>query len=189
MAHRFDPKKVHKLDNPERRKLLPPEEILAPLQIGEQEDVADIGVGPGYFAIPASRLTSGTVYGVDVEPQMLGFLKEKANEAGAANIVPVQSDAEAIDLADGSVDKVFCAFILHELADLTKGLSEIKRILRPGGKLLVLEWEKKQTESGPPVEERLDAPELAASIEKFGFATEIIRPNPNHYMILGTQTT
>lgn len=185
MTHRFDPKKVNKLDNPERRKLLPPEEILAPLGIGGRDDVADIGAGPGFFAIPAARMTQGTVYGVDVEPQMLEYLREKAAEAGAANVKPVQSDAESIDLPDASVDKAICAFVLHEVADLQKGLAEIKRILRPDGRLLVLEWEKKETESGPPVEERLDAAELQPAIKSFGFKTRVLRPNPNHYMILG----
>ncbi|BCJ88275.1 class I SAM-dependent methyltransferase [Effusibacillus dendaii] len=185
MAHRFDPKKAHKLDNPARRKLLPPEEILAPLAIGGRDDVADIGVGLGYFAIPAAKMTRGTVYGVDVEPQMLGLLKTKAAEAGVVNIEPILSDAENISLPDASVDKVFCSLVLHELANLEKGLAEIRRILRPGGKLLVLEWEKKETESGPPVEERIDAMDLETGIQAFGFLTRVIRPNPNHYIILG----
>ncbi|MFC4767676.1 class I SAM-dependent methyltransferase [Effusibacillus consociatus] len=185
MAHRFDPKNIHKLDNPERRTLLPPTEILAELNIQEKDDVADIGCGPGFFTIPAAKMTNGTVYAVDVEPQMLDYIKEKSAAEGVANIKLVQSDAEKIDLPDASVDKVFCAFVLHEVGDLQQGLMEIKRILRSGGKLLVFEWEKKVTESGPPVEERLDATVLEKKIQAIGFKTKIFRPNPNHYMILG----
>lgn len=184
MAHRFDPKHVAKLTNPERRKLLPPDEILAPLSIQAQDVVADIGCGPGFFTIPAAQITDGTVYGVDVEPQMLDYLKEHAAEAGVSNVETVQSDAEHIQLPDSSVDKLFYAFVLHEVADLQQGIDEMKRILRPDGKVLVLEWEKKETESGPPVEERLDAHELESQLQKAGFRTSIIRPNPNNYMIL-----
>lgn len=184
MAHRFDPKKVDKLVNSERRKLLPPNEILAHLSIQQLDDVADIGCGPGFFTIPAAKITVGTVYGVDVEPQMLHFLREEAEKEAVSNIKTVQSDAEHIDLADNSADKVFYAFILHEVGNLAQALAEMKRILRPSGKVLILEWEKKLTESGPPVDERLEATELKIELQQIGFKTTIMRPNPNHYMIL-----
>lgn len=184
MAHRFDPKQIHKLDNPERRKLLPPEEIIAYLQIQQGDIIADIGCGPGYFSIPLAKKTKGTVFAVDVEPLMFDYLKEKADQAGVDNISYVHSHAESLALPDAKVDKVFCAFILHEIGDLSKGLLEIKRILHPNGKILILEWEKKKTESGPPVEERIAVEDLREKVEGAGFHGEIIRPNPNHYMIL-----
>lgn len=184
MAHRFDPKHVDKLMNPERHKLLPPSEILAPLSIQTGDVVADIGCGPGFFTLPAAEMTSGTVYGVDVEPQMLDYLTERAKESGIKNIQVVQSDAEHINLPDASADKLMYAFVLHEVGDLGQGIAEMKRLLRPGGKVLVLEWEKKETEAGPPVEERLEAAELERELQKSGFQTVIIRPNPNNYMIV-----
>ncbi|BCJ86526.1 class I SAM-dependent methyltransferase [Effusibacillus dendaii] len=184
MGHRFNPNKVHKLDNPKRRELLPPEETLAALHIQDGDNVADIGVGIGYFAIPAARLTSGTVYGIDVEPQMLEMLKEKCEAAGISNLRMVQSEAEQINLPDSSVEKVICAFMLHELNDLRQGLLEMKRILRPGGKVLILDWEKKETQSGPPVEERLAAEFLQSELEKTGFRPQLSRPHDSFYLIL-----
>lgn len=187
MAHRFNPKHIHKLDNPERLKLLPPSEILAPLAISGQDNVADIGCGPGFFTIPAAKLTSGTVYAVDIEPQMLDALKEKAASADAANIRLVVSDAQHIELPDNAADKVFCALVLHEVGDLRQTLTELKRIIQPNGKLLILEWEKKTTESGPPVEERLDKSELQKLLQEVGFVTQISQPTPSHYLLLGSK--
>ncbi|WP_027414729.1 class I SAM-dependent methyltransferase [Aneurinibacillus terranovensis] len=184
MGHRFDPSLIAKLDNPERRKFLPPDEILSLLEIKKQDDLADIGCGPGYFTIPAAYLTSGAVYGVDVEPKMLETLKEKAAAAGVKNITPIQSDAENIRLPDGSVDKAICSQVLHEVDDLDKSIHEMKRILRPNGKLLIIEWEKKETESGPPLAERLGTSFLQKKFEQAGFQTQITKPNPNHYIII-----
>ncbi|UOF92407.1 class I SAM-dependent methyltransferase [Fodinisporobacter ferrooxydans] len=184
MGHRFNPKHVHKLTSPERQKLLPPEEILQSLEIGLQDDIADIGCGPGYFAIPAARMTRGTVYGVDVEPEMLRILQDNMREADISNIQTVESDMEHIQLPDHCVNKLLCSFVLHEVGDMDQAIREFQRILRPNGKILVIEWEKKEMESGPPLEERLEASELEQKLQAFDFQTRLVRPNDKQYMII-----
>ncbi|MCL6442654.1 MAG: methyltransferase domain-containing protein [Alicyclobacillus sp.] len=124
MGHRFDPKHVEKLDNPERRKMLPPDDILRLLDVHEDHTVADIGCGPGYFAIPLARLTRATVYGLDVSPEMLGLLRDKAKHEGITNLSLVESHAERIKLPDDSVDRIICSLVLHEVDDIRQALSE-----------------------------------------------------------------
>ncbi|GMA64268.1 class I SAM-dependent methyltransferase [Alicyclobacillus fastidiosus] len=141
MGHRFDPRHVEKLDSPERRKMLPPNETVKMLDVQRGHTVADIGCGPGYFTIPLARLAMN-VYAVDVSPEMLHLLKEKAAHEGTRNISVVESPAEHLTLPDHTVDRVICSLVLHEVDDLKQTLSEFKRILRPGGKVLLIEWEK-----------------------------------------------
>ena len=73
MAHKFDAKNKHKLDNEKRRELLPPEEILIKLGLHEGDIMADIGCGIGYFTNPASKIAgdSGNIFAMDISPEML----------------------------------------------------------------------------------------------------------------------
>lgn len=182
-GHRFDPKHMEKLVNPERRKMLPPEEILKLLDVQTEHTVADIGCGPGFFTIPLATVAED-VYGVDVSPEMLRMLKERADEQGLNNITLVESPAEHIALADAAVDRAICSLVLHEVDDLAQTLSEFKRILRSGGKLLLIEWEKKSAEMGPPLHIRLAPDELLAALAQAGFKGAVSRPNPEQYIIV-----
>ncbi|MCL6442672.1 MAG: class I SAM-dependent methyltransferase [Alicyclobacillus sp.] len=86
MGHRFNPAHVDRLLGDERRKLLPPERVLSELDIRMDSTMADIGCGPGYFTLPAAEATTANVYGVDVSPEMLGYLMSRARENGIHNI-------------------------------------------------------------------------------------------------------
>ncbi|MBL0385633.1 class I SAM-dependent methyltransferase [Tumebacillus sp. ITR2] len=182
--HRFNPQHVAKLLNPDRLKMLPPEQIVDALQISQDDNVADLGCGPGVFTLPIAKRTQRTVYAIDVERQMLELLQQRTEEAGVSNVQTVLSDAEKIDLPDQSVDKVLIAFVLHEVGDLNQAVQEVKRILRPNGNVLILEWEKKETEMGPPVHHRLDSNELQQVLVANGLQTEVKLLNDNHYMVV-----
>ncbi len=184
MGHRFDPKHIEKLDNPERRKALPPEEILKLLDVADGMEIADVGCGPGYFTLPVAHMTKGTVYAVDVSPEMLNILHERAEQAGLSNISLVESPAERIALPDDSVDRIICSLVLHEVDDLTQTLSEFKRILRADGKVLLIEWEKKPMDMGPSLEERIEPDELLREVTSLGFRCQTTSPNPNQYVIV-----
>lgn len=183
MGHRFNPKHVEKLDNPERRKMLSPDTIVKMLDVQQGHTVADIGSGPGYFTIPLAR-SARAVYAVDVSPEMLHLLKERAAHEELENITFVESPAEQLTLPNHTVDRVICSLVLHEVDDLKQTLSEFKRILRLGGKVLLIEWDAKQMEMGPPLSERLAAESLLREVEALGFHGDISYPNPNQYIIL-----
>ncbi len=70
MEKRFNPQHLHKLDNPERRKSLPPDKLLDLLKIRDTDTVLDLGAGTGYFTLPASWLCE-KFDGLEAEPQML----------------------------------------------------------------------------------------------------------------------
>ncbi|MCL6452037.1 MAG: methyltransferase domain-containing protein [Alicyclobacillus sp.] len=183
VGHRFDPRHVARLLDEQRRNLLPPDEILAPLDVHPQHVVADVGCGPGYFSLPLAERCR-TVYGVDVSPDMLDMLRRRAGEAGTLNIEPIQAVAEQIPLPDASVDRLLCAFVLHEVDSLALALREFRRLLKPAGKLMIIEWDKQPMEMGPPLAERLHVDDLVRVAEEVAFQVEWRRLNPYHYVVL-----
>ncbi|MFZ3579785.1 class I SAM-dependent methyltransferase [Virgibacillus sp. DJP39] len=93
-------------------------------------------------------------------------------------MIYVVSDLENIQLDDDSVNKVIVSLVIHEVTNISKALDEIKRILKPGGQVLFIEWEAMETESGPPLHERIDSQELTQRLEKNEFEVEVVQLNP-----------
>jgi len=82
------------------------------------------------------------------------------------------------------MDKVVAAFVIHEVPNMPKALSEARRILKSGGTLLVVEWEAVPTPIGPPLEDKISSQEMAKLLEQGGFQTEVIHLNESHYAII-----
>jgi ubiquinone/menaquinone biosynthesis C-methylase UbiE len=183
-GHRFQPEKAGKLISEERKKLLPPEEILKPLNVEKNDMVVDLGAGNGYFTLPLAKQTNNKVYAVDIEPQMLDMLKERAEKEQLHNIEYTESNLEDIQLPNEIADKAFIAFVMHEILQLSKALEEIKRILKPGGKLLVLEWEAVETVSGPPLFERISSKKLLTILNEHDLKGELVSINPAQYGVI-----
>ena len=94
MAHKFNVKEMHKLDSFERRKILPPEEILIKAGLKIKDIFLDIGCGIGYFSIPASRIIGieGKVFALDTSSEMLEELKRRIYKKNIKNIIPIFSE-------------------------------------------------------------------------------------------------
>lgn len=84
--HRMSAEKMHDLDSPERRKILPPKDLLILASISPNDTVVDVGAGTGYFTLPAVKLTTGKVIAIDVNSKMLEYIQEKAQEQGVMNL-------------------------------------------------------------------------------------------------------
>ncbi|MGG1552315.1 class I SAM-dependent methyltransferase [Paenibacillus ferrarius] len=182
---RFDPSKMAKLDNPERRKALPPEKILSQLGIQANDAVLDLGAGTGYFTLPVAKMTTGKVYALDVEPQMLEVLRERVSEQQSDNVDLVKGAIEDIPMDNEVVNQVIASFVLHEVEPLSKGLQEIRRVLQSGGRCLCLEWEKKAMEQGPPLNHRVHSDEMKKAFEDIGFTvTSLSFPTESHYIMI-----
>ncbi|AQQ54860.1 class I SAM-dependent methyltransferase [Planococcus lenghuensis] len=180
---RFNPENAHLLYNEERRITLPPERVIGYLRVKQNDEVADLGAGNGYFTIPLAQMVSKTVTAVDIEPRMLAMLQENAEREKVGNIQCVQSDLESIPFGDRSFDKVLIAFVIHEVEDPDKVLVEVRRLLKPGGIVLMTEWEAAVTWGGPPSDERIPSGALMAAAGRNGFAAERIRLSPARYAI------
>ncbi len=176
MAHKFDPKNIDRLDNPERRKALPPEEVLRAAGMRPGDTMADIGAGIGYFSFAAAKLAGpgGRIYAIDSSPDMIQELRRRISSSGAGNIEAVQSAEYDITLPDGSVDFAFMCNVLHEVEDRRLFLKAVRAALKPGGRFAIIEWQKRPMEIGPPVGERIDPDEAADLLRGLEF-TDVAR--------------
>ncbi len=129
---------------------LNPNEVLKKLKLRENLIAADFGCGSGGWAIPLSKkLTEGKVYAIDILEEPLSALKSKINLKKIFNLETVKSDVEKTSkLLSESCDLILMSNLLFEVVDIKKVLEEGKRVLRKGGKILVIDW-KEDSPFGP----------------------------------------
>jgi len=169
---RFNASQAHRLDAPERRVWLPPDEIVGALAVHVGDTIADVGAGTGYFSLPLARAAGqlGKVYAVDAQEEMLGHLRQKLINDAVSNIDMVHAEADATELPDGCCNLVFLANVWHEFADRAAVLKEARRILKPGGRIAVLDWRPDvEREAGPPLDHRIPAADAVEELRSAGF--------------------
>jgi ubiquinone/menaquinone biosynthesis C-methylase UbiE len=111
-------------------------DVLAP-RPGER--VLEVGPGAGYYALPVARWLEpgGSLEVVDVQQKMLDYVARRATEQGITNVVPTKADAQALPYPDGSFDAAYLTLVLGEVPDQERALRELRRVLKPGGRLVV----------------------------------------------------
>ncbi len=158
----FDTTKAARLDNEGRIKELRIQELLRDVGKIKGGTVAvDLGAGTGAFALRLAPLlgTKGKVYAVDDSADMLGILKSRNPPP---NLVPVKADFTNTGLESGIASFCLAAFILHETKEKQKLLDEAYRLLKPGGRLLALEWRAEFDSPGPPQKIRITPEQMEA---------------------------
>ena len=151
---------------------LNPNDILKQLNLKESMTVADLGCGSGGWVIPlAKKLEGGKVYAVDILEEPLSALKAKANMEKLTNIQSIVADVEkGVDIWEESCDWVLMSNLLFQCEDKKKVLQEAKRILKKGGKILVVDWKVKAAMG--PKEGRVSPEEVKKIAETIGLKTE-----------------
>jgi ubiquinone/menaquinone biosynthesis C-methylase UbiE len=148
--HRVCPvEKAGMLDFALRRWLQNPHKILGPY-VKEGMTALDLGCGPGFFTLPMARLVgkTGMVIAADLQQGMLDLVRKKIGNSDLAAIVKVhQSRPERIGLAE-KFDFILIFYMLHEVPDPAGFLREIRSLLKPGGRVLIVEpkWHVTQTD-------------------------------------------
>ncbi len=156
MAWKFPPDRKEVLLSPSRMENLDPYHIVSLLPIRPYHVVVDVGCGPGYFAIPLGKsVFEGKVYAIDVEQEMLDTLRQRMAEVHLGNIEPRLNKGEKLSLDPDSLDGALIAFVIHEFDDKEGLLTQVREGLHAGGWAAVLDWQKKETEYGPPLEVRV----------------------------------
>ncbi len=153
---------------------------------------ADLGIGDGMLTLILAE-TAEKVTAVDLSPEMLAALRSRAKQQGIANIETVEGDIEDLPLPDASHDVVVMSQALHHVNDPDKALREARRVLVPGGALLVLdllahneEWVREKLAH---VQLGFTEADLGERIRKAGFThVSVLRaardPQPPHFMTL-----
>ena len=118
---------------------------IAKLRNDQPKEILDIATGTGDFAIEALRLNPDHIIGVDISEGMLEVGRKKLKQKGLDNRITLErGDSEGIQYNDNKFDAVIVAFGVRNFEHLEKGLTDMLRVLKPGGKLVVLEFSKPQ---------------------------------------------
>jgi ubiquinone/menaquinone biosynthesis C-methylase UbiE len=128
------------LVSPLRRLLENPEKLLSPF-VRQGMTVVDYGCAMGFFTLPMARMVGlhGKVIAVDIQEKMLIRLKRRAERAGLLDRIQPTRPEDVEKLKDGVVDFAAAIHVVHELTEPQAFFREMRRVLKPGGKLLVVE--------------------------------------------------
>ena len=130
-----------------------PVKNLKAFDLRENMIVADLGAGSGFYTIPVARMVpQGKVYAIEIQKDFLITISNKTIEAHLNNIECLLGDVEKIGgtkLKDKIVDAVIASNILFQVGDKDKFIEEAKRILKSGGRLLLIDWSDNSSSIGP----------------------------------------
>lgn len=173
------------LESPERRASQDPRLLWRRVGLHAGEIVLDVGAGSGYFSFPAAEVVgpNGRVYAVDLSNELLELVRERAEAAKVRNVETVLSTPARIPLEDGVADVALLANVLHGISPKT--VVETIRVLHPGGRLVDVDWKKKGTPEGPPVDHRLSVREATAALSAYGLQRiDSFELGPYHYVLV-----
>lgn len=152
-----------------------PEYNIRQLGLHEGELVADLGAGTGAYTLAAAKEVGGAgrVYAVEVQKEILSYIKDEMSRGGVTNVEIIWGDIERAGktkIRDHTVDAVIIANVLFQVADKGGLLKEAKRILKPGGKALIVDWKESFGGMGPRAEDVFSYEEARALLEDNGFS-------------------
>lgn len=172
-AHRLhtDPKAyIAALDDPARDAYQKPHEVVQALALKDGEQIADVGAGSGYFALRFARHvgTAGRVYAIDISEDMIKTVQQRAGQAGLQNVQTVLARPDDPGLAAASVDRIFLCDTWHHIPDHPAYLAKLRKALRAGGQIVIIDFQKKDT-PGAPMEMRIAREDVVKEFEQAGF--------------------
>jgi ubiquinone/menaquinone biosynthesis C-methylase UbiE len=151
-----------------------PEAMLDALKIPRGATVADIGAGAGYHSIRLARRVGprGVVLATDVQPEMLRTLRGNARAAGLTNIKPLLATQTDTKLPKGGVDLILMVDVYHECSDPERILRGIFEALKPGGRLVLVEFRAEDPEVPIRPEHKMTVEQVRREVEPQGFVLE-----------------
>lgn len=155
-------------------KFINPQEIINEAEVPAGAIVADFGCGSGYFSIPVAQIVGeeGIIYSLDILPQALEEVQSKAKSLGLTNIILKRVNLEnenGSGFGKEELDWVIMKDVLFQNKKKSNIIREAYRVLKPGGKALVMEWNSKDSSVGPDKNVRIPEKELLELVgeEKF----------------------
>ena len=182
---------IARLGDPARDAWQKPDEVVRALGLRKGQVACDIGAGPGYFTLRLARAVgpTGLVYAVDVEPKILEALRDRLAAAEVRNVVPVLGLGDDPLIPHHACDLVFIADTYHHFPDRPRYLRRLVRSLKTGGRLVNIDYQKRETPVGPPMDHRLAREVFVAEASAAGLRV-IAEPDVlpyQYFVVLGRQ--
>ncbi|WP_165243865.1 class I SAM-dependent methyltransferase [Paludisphaera soli] len=173
---------IERFESHDREVFAKRDAIVASLHLKPGMAVADVGAGSGLFTrLFAEKVgREGRVFAVDISKEFLDHIAEESKKREQSQVKTVQGSQDATNLAAGSVDLVFLSDVYHHFEDHEKMLASIHRALRPGGTLILIEFDRVEGKSSEFVLKHVRAgqAEFTKEIEAAGFAVDAKAPRP-----------
>ena len=174
-------------DDPARDAWQKPEELVAALKLAPGARVADLGAGTGYLLPYLSRAVGpeGEVIAVDTEPNLVEHMRRRAQKEGLSNVTPRLAAPDDPRLAPGNVDLVLILDTFHHIDDRLEYARALAGTLRPGGRVAIVDWQKRELPVGPKGPHKLPRAHVVSEMEEAGF-TLVAEPDvlPYQYFLI-----
>lgn len=177
-------------NDPERLKWQDPEMILSGIGLEPDTTFIDVGCGDGYFAVPAARMVGpkGRVIAFDIDEGAIMRLRRLAADEGLSQLTAEVGSGEETVACEGCADFVFFGIDLHDFDDPMQVIGNAKRMLKPSGRLVDLDWKPEPMAFGPPLKKRFSIDKARLLIESKGFNIKSVAgAGPYHYLIIADQ--
>jgi len=177
LVHRFQSAEqwAKVFDDPARDAWQKPDEVVSRMAIEPGMTVADVGAGTGYFERYLSRAVgpAGHVLALDVEPDMIRYMKERGDKEKWGNVEPRLVSTDDPSLSPASVDRVLVVDTWHHVPARFDYAKKLKQALRPNGALFIVDFTLESTQ-GPPKEHRLSPQIVIEELQSAGFSAQIV---------------
>jgi cyclopropane fatty-acyl-phospholipid synthase-like methyltransferase len=169
-VHRDSKAYIAMLDDPARDAYQKPHEVITALDLKPGEVIADIGSGSGYFTLRLAAPVGdrGRVYGVDIDPEMVRHLNRRVRDAGLRHVHVLLADPDD-PLLPEPVDRFLVVDTWHHIVGQTEYLGLMRKLLRPGGQVVMIDFQKKELPVGPPLAMKVAREDLIKQMEANGF--------------------
>jgi ubiquinone/menaquinone biosynthesis C-methylase UbiE len=157
------------LEDPKRDAYQKPHEVIDALRLRSGEVVADIGAGSGYFSLRLAHHVgpTGHVYAVDISPDMIRRMNERIHEAGLLNISTILASPNN-PLLPRPVDRFLFVNVWHHIEDQAGYLALMKKTLKPGGQIVMIDFHKRDLPVGPPAAMKIAREDLVKQMQGHG---------------------
>jgi ubiquinone/menaquinone biosynthesis C-methylase UbiE len=176
-------------NDPTRDQWQRPQEVIALLQITPGMVVADIGAGTGYFTPFLSQATgtTGKVFALDVEPDMIRYLKERQQKEQWDNVEVKEVKTNDPLLPNNATHRILIVNTWHHIWEREKYSATLFEALTSGGQLMIVDFTK-ESQMGPKASERLTVEQVSKELQSAGLRVEIMSEAlPEQYIVVGTK--
>ena len=178
------------LDRAERVQEEEPDIALDAIKLVRGSTVADVGAGSGYMTVKMSKRVgpTGKVYANDIQPEMLALLQQRLTREKITNVEPVLGTFDDPKLPNGTLDLILMVDVYHEFSEPQKMLRRMRENLKPGGRLVLLEYRKEDPAIPIRLDHKMTVAEAKMELEAEGFTlSKVDEVLPRQHILIFTR--